>query len=249
MYAQVRIHATGSPRLCDTGRVKRTWSETSDPILKRLREASALTLWELEAVQVRPDDPFRLASGNASPIYVNCRRAISEPAFMDLFLAAARRVCERAGVEAQVIAGGETAGIPFAAYLAHAHSKPLVYIRKKAKGYGIASRVEGYFEPGSSVLLVEDLITDGGSKLGFLDAIAEAGGEVRDALVLFDRQQGGGAKLAERGVRLHAVTDRETALVTGVEAGLLAEDGRRSVDEYFRDPEAWHRARGLEFVG
>ncbi len=70
---------------------------------------------------------------------------------------------------------------------------------------------------------------------------------MRHALVLFDRQQGGAAKLAEHGVRLHAVTDRATALATGVEAGLLEEDERRSVDEYFRDPEAWHRERGLDF--
>ncbi len=224
------------------------WSEsTPDPISKRLCEAAALALWELEAVQVRSAEPFRLASGNASPIYVNCRRVISSASFMHLFVAAARRLCERGQVEAQVVAGGETAGIPFAAYLASAMAKPMVYVRKKAKGYGIASRVEGAFEPGSRVLLVEDLITDGGSKLGFLDAISEAGGTVTDALVLFDRQQGGGDKLGERSVRLHAVTDRETALATGVEAGLLTAEERRSVDEYFRDPAAWHRGRGLDF--
>lgn len=215
--------------------------------LDRLRQAAALLLWRYEVVEVRPDEPFRLASGNSSPIYVNCRRAISEPAFMALFVAASRLVCDDAGIELDAVAGGETAGIPFAAYLAAELSKPMVYVRKKAKGYGVASRVEGRLEPGARVLLVEDLITDGGSKLGFLDALAGAGATVTDALVLFDRQQGGAATLAGRGVRLHSVTDRETALATAEDAGLLAPEARRSVDAYFRDPAAWHRERGLEY--
>lgn len=215
--------------------------------LDRLREAAALLLWEYKAVVVRCDDPFRLASGNYSPIYVNCRRAISEPTFMSLFSTAARLLTERRGIAVEVIAGGETAGIPFAAFLASALARPMVYVRKRAKGHGIASRVEGRVTPGASVLLVEDLITDGGSKLGFLEALEEAGGQVRDVLVLFDRQQGGGAVMAERGVRLHAVTDRDTVLAAGESTGVLSPSARRAVDAYFRDAVAWHRERGLEY--
>ena len=221
----------------------------ADPVLARLREAAALVLWELEAVKVRPGDPFRLASGNSSPIYVNCRRLISEPGFMELFVAAARRLTRSSEIRFDAVAGGETAGIPFAAYLASAFARPMVYVRKKAKGHGLASRVEGHLEPGAAVLLVEDLITDGGSKLSFLDALAEAGATVRDALVVFDRQQGGAETLERRGVLLSSITDRQTMLRTGEEAGLLAPEDRRSVDDYFRDPEAWHRERGLDYHG
>lgn len=207
--------------------------------LDRLREAAALLLWECGAVRVSPAEPFRLASGALSPIYVNCRRAISEPVLIEIFAAAARLLLRDTRVD--VVAGGETAGIPFAAFLSRAMAKPLVYVRKKPKGHGLATRVEGHVEPGSRVLLVEDLITDGGSKTGFLDALAEAGGEVRDALVLFDRQQGGAALLAGRDVRLHAVTDRATALAVGAATGVLDAEGRASVDAYFDDPEAWNR--------
>ena len=221
----------------------------ADPVLARLREAAALVLWELEAVKVRPADPFRLASGNSSPIYVNCRRLISEPGFMELFVAAARRLTRASDVRFDAVAGGETAGIPFAAYLASAFAQPMVYVRKKTKGYGLASRVEGHLEPGAVVLLVEDLITDGGSKLSFLDALAEAGATVSDALVVFDRQQGGAETLGARGVRLSSVTDLETLLRTGEETGLLSPEDRRSVDDYFRDPESWHRERGLDYQG
>ena len=222
-------------------------SRLRDPILSRLREAIALHLWELGAVKVRPDEPFRLASGNHSPIYVNCRRVISDPGFMQLFCVAARRLCERRRVAVDVVAGGETAGIPFAAYLAQSLARPMVYVRKRAKGYGIASRVEGRISHGDRVLLVEDLITDGGSKLGFFDAIEEVGGEVRDVLVLFDRQQGGDRVLGSRGVRLHAVADRSTTLAVGEAAGVLSAAASRVVENYFQDPEAWHRSRGLEF--
>lgn len=218
-------------------------------LIARLRDAVALYLWRLGAVEVRPGEPFRLASGNWSPIYVNCRRAISEPAFMGLFAATARLLLEARGVEPDAIAGGETAGIPYAAYLASAWGLPMVYVRKKAKGHGIAARVEGRVEPGARVLLVEDLITDGGSKLGFLEALGEVGGEVAHALVLFDREQGGRDFLAERGVELHAVSDRTTALETGVAAGLLTGEDRESVEAYFRDSAAWHTSRGLDHVG
>ncbi len=219
-----------------------------DAVLARLREAACLLLWRHDAVRIRPGKPFRLASGNHSPIYVNCRRVISEPAFLQVFCAAAHLLCERRGARFDTVAGGETAGIPFAAYLAASLARPMVYVRKKAKGYGIASRVEGHLAQGARVLLVEDLITDGGSKLGFLDALAEAGAEVHDALVLFDRQQGGSELLAERGVRLHAVADRATALAVGEAEGLLSAADRESVEEYFRDPAAWSRARGLGWV-
>ncbi len=219
----------------------------AEKCLDRLREAAALLLWQYEAVRVRPEEPFRLASGNRSPIYVNCRRLISEPVFLGLFTSAARLLLERRGALPDVVAGGETAGIPFASVLASALGRPMVYVRRKAKGYGLASRVEGHLEAGSRVLLVEDLITDGGSKLGFLDALAEAGGEVGHALVVFDREQGGAELLGERGVRLHAVTDRSAALAAGEAAGLLDDEARRSVEGYFADPEAWHRERGLPF--
>jgi len=217
--------------------------DLTEPVLRHLREAVALMLWETGAVQVRPESPFRLASGASSPIYVNCRRVISEPAFMTLFCAAARLLCERRRLRFDAVAGGETAGIPFAAYLASALAKPMIYVRKKPKGYGIASRVEGHLEGGERVLLVEDLITDGGSKLGFLDAVSEAGGEVEDVLVLFDRQQGGGEVLREHGARLHAVADRGVALAVGKAEGRLTAEAAAAVEDYFRDPDAWSRGK------
>lgn len=221
--------------------------DLSHLVLPRLRQAAALMFWEAEAVRISLEEPFRLASGNFSPIYINCRRVISEPAFMGLYRAAGQTVLERGGAGFEAVAGGETAGIPFAAYLAQGLGKRMLYVRKKAKGYGIASKVEGRVRAGDRVLLVEDLITDGGSKIGFLEALRQAGGAVTDALVLFDRQQGGAGTLESHGVRLHSVTDRATVLAVAQEAELLGAADRRAVDAYFEDPRGWHQARGLEF--
>lgn len=213
--------------------------ELGEAIVRHLQQAMALMLWDLEAVKVRPEEPFRLASGAASPMYVNCRRVVSDPAAMQLFAAAGRLICERRQVDFDVIAGGETAGIPFAAFLASSWGRPMIYVRKKPKGYGTASQIEGYLPAGSRVLLVEDLITDGGSKAVFLDAIAAAGSTVTDSLVLFDRQQGGEAMLAMQGVRLHAVADRATALAVGLAEKRLTPEARDVVESYFRDPAGW----------
>jgi orotate phosphoribosyltransferase len=214
---------------------------------ERLRRRAARALWAARAVRVDLAEPFELASGNRSPIYVNCRLLISDPAFMRLYTRAARAILAAAQVAVDAVAGGETAGIPYAAYLACRQRLPLLYVRKKAKGYGVASRVEGRLEPGWRVLLVEDLVTDGGSKLGFVEALRAAGATVEDALVLFDRQQGGAGVLAAHGVRLHAVTDLATALAAGGAVAGLSPAARAEIDRYLDDPAAWHAARGFAY--
>lgn len=231
----------------DSASIEPAPSYRNDAVLDRLRESVALLLWELGAIKVADEEPFRLASGNFSPIYINCRLAISNPIVMGLFCTTALRVIERHELAFDVVAGGETAGIPFAAYLASALNRPLIYVRKKPKTYGIASRVEGVLKAGERLLLVEDLITDGGSKLGFLEAIQEAQGQVMEALVLFDRQQGGEELLARHGVRLHTVTDRTTALRVGEATGWVGPAARGSIEDYFADPTLWHQQRGLAF--
>ncbi|MEM9293792.1 MAG: orotate phosphoribosyltransferase [Acidobacteriota bacterium] len=218
-----------------------------DPVLEPLRSSLALMLWEAEAIKVRLEEPFQLASGNYSPIYVNCRQVISDPAFMGLAAAVARVLCVRRALRFDAVAGGETAGIPYAAYIAQALDRSMLYVRKKPKGHGIATQVEGSLRSGSRVLLVEDLITDGGSKDSFIAALRAAGATVTDALVLFDRVQGGGAALASQQVRLHALTDRESALAAAVASERLEAAAAEAVSEYFRNPEAWHERRGLSY--
>ena len=210
-----------------------------DELFPRIREIAALFLWDIGAIRVNLKEPFTLVSGDRSPIYINCRKAISDPAFMQFFAACAKIVFKQADASVDVIAGGETAGIPFAAFIAQSVSKPLVYIRKKVKSHGIASLVEGQISQGAHVLLVEDLVTDGGSKLHFIEAIRKEGGVVEDALVLFDRLQGGARTLKEIGVKLHAITDMDTALAMAEHIGLFSQEEILAVRDYLKDPGSW----------
>jgi orotate phosphoribosyltransferase len=213
----------------------------------QIRDVVSALLWEISAVKLSTGEPFTLASGNRSPLYVDCRVIISSPWARGVVSSCAHWLYEAGKIEADCIAGGETAGIPFAAWLAERLAKPFVYVRKRPKGYGTASQIEGDLPAGRRVLLCEDLITDGKSKLVFVDGIQQAGCEVRDCLVVFDREQGGRALLAQRGVALHALSDLTGLLRFVRNAGYLADDAASSVDEYLRDPAAWHAARGYQY--
>ena len=157
------------------------------PKKREIARLTARMLLEIGAVSFRPDEPFILASGLPSPTYIDCRKLISYPrirsTLMD-FLAIT--VMREAGFEAfDNIAGGETAGIPFAALVAERLALPMSYVRKKPKGYGRNARIEGDMREGQRVLLVEDLTTDGGSKLSFVDAIRETGASCGHTAVIF----------------------------------------------------------------
>ena len=216
-------------------------------VSKRTKELVALLLWDAEAIMVNLDEPFKLVSGNYSPIYVNCRRVISNPTYMCMFTAFAQLIWKQEGIQSNVIAGGETAGIPFAAYLAHSLSLPMVYVRKSKKGHGIASLVEGTLPKSANVLLVEDLITDGRSKMGFIDALLDAGATVEHVLVLFDRLQGGSEALQKRRVLLYKLADMDTALGVAETEKLLPNGHVKAVREYIMSPRDWHIKRGLAF--
>jgi orotate phosphoribosyltransferase len=206
----------------------------------------AAALWKHGAVQVRRTPPFQLSSGNFTPLYVNCRLLISYPSTRSLITAAAQWVCHERDLRADCVAGGETAGMPFGAWLADRLDKPYVYVRKKRKAHGTEGRVEGV--PRGEILLFEDLITDGGSKLSFIDGIRDAGCTISNCLVIVDREEGGRAGLAAVGVDLHSLVTISTCLEAGYASGALAADDLADVKEYLAGPAAWHEKRGLAFL-
>jgi orotate phosphoribosyltransferase len=220
---------------------------TAHPDDATMARLTAAMLWEVDAVAFRPEAPFTLASGLPSPTYIDCRRLIAFPriraTLMD-FLAA--KVMRRAGFEAfTCVAGGETAGIPFAAFVAERLALPMAYVRKKPKGYGRNARIEGAMGPQDRVLLVEDLATDGGSKLSFVDAVRETGATCAHAAVVFSygifpETQ---ATLAGHGVTLHALATwadvlAEARLRAAYDAETLA-----AVEAFLADPRGWQAAR------
>lgn len=208
----------------------------------------AAMLLEIEAVHFRPDPPYMLTSGLASPVYIDCRKLISYPrirsAVMDF---ACATLVRRAGYEAfDMVAGGETAGIPFAAWIAERLQLPMVYVRKKPKGFGRDARIEGAPVEGRRVLLVEDLTTDGGSKVSFVDAIREAGGTCAHTIVVFyyDVFPEVPARLAEHGIALHHLATWRHVLAEARARAAFPPETLEAVDAFLADPLGWSAAHG-----
>ncbi len=191
-------------------------------------------------------EPFTLASGLPSPTYVDCRRLIGFPrirsALMDLM---AQMVLRRSGFEAiDVVAGGETAGIPFAALVAERLALPMAYIRKKPKGYGRNARIEGVIDEGARVLLVEDLATDGGSKISFVEAIREAGAACGHTAVIFSYGIFPETEpmLGERGITLHGLCTWWDVLRAARERAAFDAATLDEVEAFLTAPREWQDA-------
>ena len=220
---------------------------TSFPDRAEIARLSAQMLLEIGAVDFNAEEPFTLASGLPSPTYVDCRKLISFPriraTLMDFLTVTVMR---DAGFEAfDNVAGGETAGIPFAAMVAERMALPMSYVRKKPKGYGRNARIEGVMREGDRVLLVEDLTTDGGSKLSFVDAIRETGASCGHTAVIFyygifpetiDT-------LAGHGVKLHHLCTWWDVLKAARESESFDESTLAEVESFLTQPRAWQAAR------
>lgn len=209
------------------------------------REAARILI-EIEAVLFRPADPFTFTSGRKSPVYVDCRRIISFPRararLMDLVC---RQIEATAGFESlDAVAGGETAGIPFAAWVAERLSLPMLYVRKQPKGFGRGARIEGQFSAGQRVALIEDLATDGGSKVSFIEGLRDAELQVSHTYVVFHYGifPAGIAQLREKGVELHGLTTWWETLAEAGERGYLDDTGVAGVRRFLEDPDGWAKA-------
>ena len=144
------------------------------------------------------------------------------------------------------LAGGETAGIPFAAWLAERTGLPMQYVRKKPKGFGRDARIEGDIHEGQRVLLVEDLMTDGGSKLSFIEALRAAGAECAHTFVIFyyDIFKDTPERLAAEGVALHYLTTWWDVLAASRENGAFDDATLEQVEAFLHDPRGWSAAHG-----
>jgi len=216
---------------------------TTHPPQDEIARLTARMLLEIGAVHFNATQPFTHASGKQAPTYIDCRKLISYPriraTLMD-FLAAT--VMRQAGFEAfDNIAGGETAGIPFAALLAERLALPMTYVRKKPKGHGRNARIEGTMTPGQRVLLVEDLATDGGSKLSFVQAIRDTGARCNHTAVLFfyDIHPGVRETLAAADIALIQLATWWDVLAEARAQDAFDPATLREVERYLRNPGGW----------
>lgn len=195
-------------------------------------------------VKLRTDEPFRLPSGWASPMYMDCRKLISFPDIrrelvsLGLDLLTSRGCLD--GIDSVV--GGESSGIAIAAWMADALDLPMQYVRKKPIGQ---TQIEGVIKLGDRVLLVDDLMAGGHSKIKFCRALAAAGATVKDVFVIFDYGTFPTENLMARlGVTTHALATWHDVLSVARESGNFEPLALIEIDEFLRDPSGWSQAHG-----
>ena len=205
-------------------------------------------LLETKAVNFRPEEPYTLTAGWASPVYIDCRKLIAFPRGRRTITDLATEMIQlNVGHESlDGVAGGETAGIPYAAWLADSLMLPMQYVRKKPKGFGRMAQIEGALAEGDRVLLVEDLATDGGSKLTFVNALRDAGAVCHHTFVVFFYGAFPGAldSLKEADVQLHYLCTWRDVLARAEARESFSPDAIEGVKAFLDDPIGWSAERG-----
>ena len=203
---------------------------------------TARALLEAGAFLIRPNAPFRLTSGLLAPIYINCRLILGHArARADIADALAADVAKQG---ADIVAGGGTAGVPFATLVADRLVLPLTYVRPQPKSHGTGGQIEGAEVAGRKIVLVEDLITSATSIVLFTNALRAAGATVEHASVVFARMTDAAQPaLDELGMSLSVLCDMETLLAMAQEEGVASVAAIAEVRAYLADAEGWSAAR------
>ena len=213
-----------------------------------IAQQTARMMLEIKAIHFNAAQPFIFTSGWASPVYVDCRKIISYPrlrsALMDF---AAATIVRDVGYESSdIVAGGETAGIPVAAWIADKLGLPMQYIRKKPKGFGRNAQIEGEVVAGARTLLVEDLATDGRSKVNFCQALRQAGAGVDHCFVLFfyDIFPKSQEIFSELNITLHHLATWWDILAAAKASGHFDPGVLSEVESFLHNPAKWSAAHG-----
>jgi len=211
-------------------------------------QETAKALIEVQAVLVNTQKPFITTAGWASPVYIDMRKIISYPRLRRRLVDFATAAIERdIGYESlDVVAGGETAGIPFAAWISDSLMLPMQYVRKKPKGFGRNARIEGDLHENGRALLVEDLATDGGSKKDFVQALRDAGQRCDHVFVFFfyDIFKNALDDMKQLGVDLHYLATWRDVLSVAREHAYFPAEALNEVEKFIADPIAWSAAHG-----
>ena len=203
----------------------------------------AKILIDIGSVKFSFKDPFTLTSGKKSPVYVDCRKIISFVKERNLVLDYAINYLKHNNIDFDILAGGETAGIPYSAFLAERISKPMIYIRKKPKGFGNDQQIEGFFNQGDKAILIEDLATDGGSKINFIQVLRNNNLKVSDILVIFFYNIFDISKtpLGKMNVKIHSLCTWENIFNVISNNKNYNEKDVDNLKDFLFDPEKWRK--------
>lgn len=202
-------------------------------------EDIAKELLAIQAVELNPKNPFTWASGLRAPIYTDNRLIISHPKSRTKIENALVALIQKNFSEVDVIAGTATAGIPHASIIAHILDKPMIYVRSSAKDHGKKNAIEGELNPGEKVVMVEDLISTGGSVIQAADSVIEAGGEVIGCVAIFNYLLDEGKEAFSKvDYPLYSLTDYQTLIDVATENPELI-DYKETLSQWYRNPKSW----------
>jgi orotate phosphoribosyltransferase len=217
-----------------------TVTEQNMILNKTFADELALMLLEINAVILRPKNPFTWSSGWNSPIYCDNRLTLRFPKIRKKISKAFIEVIEKEFPDVEVITGTATAGIPHAAWVAENLDRPLAYVRSKAKAYGLGNQIEGGVDKGQSTIVIEDLISTGGSAMSVIDALNFIGADVKGVLTIFtygfDKAN---ERFQEAGIPVYSLTDYSTLIEVAVDQGYIKEEDLEQLNRWRANPEKW----------
>ncbi len=205
---------------------------------------TAQFLLQIKAIKLNNENPFTWASGRKSPIYCDNRITLSYPEIRTYLRQQFVAKVNEIFANVDVIAGVATGGIAHGVLVAQDLGKPFVYVRSEEKRHGLTNQIEGDIKPGQTVLVIEDLISTGGSSLRAVEALREAGCEVKGMVAIFTYGLDVAQKAFEdKNVKLLTITDYDTLVATAAEHGYIKNDELASLTEWRKDPEKWSNER------
>ena len=206
----------------------------------------AKILIDIKSVNFSFDNHYTLTSGLKSPVYVDCRRIMSYVNEREVIFNRALSYFKSKNISFDMLAGGETAGIPYAAFLSDKLGMPMIYIRKKSKGFGINKQIEGNFEKNQKAIIIEDLATDGGSKITFVNALREAGLKVKDIFVIFyyDIFDFNSSELSKMNVNIHSLCTWKDIINYIQSEKILKDSEIENLKDFLSNPNSWREKNG-----
>jgi len=197
-------------------------------------------LLEIDAVILRPNDPFTWSSGWNSPIYCDNRLTLRYPTIRKKISKAFIDIINKDFKDIEVITGTATAGIPHAAWISENLDKPLAYVRAKAKAYGLGNQIEGGVDKGQSTIVIEDLISTGGSAVSVIEALQFIGADVRGVLCIFTYGfQTAIDQFTNLNIPVYCLTDYSTLIEVALEEDYIAESDLKMLNAWRENPAEW----------
>jgi orotate phosphoribosyltransferase len=208
--------------------------------MENVSKKTAEYLLQIKAIKLQPSNPFTWASGWKSPIYCDNRKTLSFPEVRSFIRDSFAQMVRQYYPGARLVAGVATGAIAHGVLVAEKLGLPFVYVRSEAKEHGLGNQIEGYLEPGQKVVVIEDLISTGGSSLNAVKALREAGCDVAGMAAIFTYEFNKASDgFAAAGCELHTLSNYTTLIETAVLTGYIGESEVQTLKQWRADPSVW----------